>query len=106
MALQNHLKGRLSVQGYWARFASARPTRRQFLAGLGATGAAAVLAGCSSPHHNSAVPPPAASNRLLSFPEDTTSSAVNGGVYKGVSHADVTTFDPLAAGSGLVNNLI
>ena len=94
------------MPGYWDRLASSRPTRRRFVAGLGATAVAAALAACSSPHHRDSDPTPAASSRLISYPEDTTSSALNGGTFKGVSHGDVTTFDPLAAGSGLVNNLI
>jgi peptide/nickel transport system substrate-binding protein len=86
----------LSDRGFWERAFPGRVNRRRALAGgLTVAGASALaLAGC-----NPEQLAPAPRHSLLSTPEDSTSSAIPGGVFKSFIPTDVSTFDVLATSS-------
>ncbi len=91
--------------GYWDRFTRSRIGRRKALAAAGAVGAGAAalsLVGCGGDGEDSgdATPTgPKDTSGLLYSPADTTKTAKKGGVYKALTSADVTSFDPLSSQS-------
>jgi len=91
-------------QGYWQRWLRPRLGRRRFLAALGATGAAVALSACGS--SSNASPTATAGETLLATPEDTTSTAKQGGVLRSVLVADVPSFDPHSAASTAVHTQV
>jgi peptide/nickel transport system substrate-binding protein len=93
----------VSNRSYWQRFTNARTNRRKALAsagavGLGAVALAAVGCGGGEEGGDGDGGAPDASG-LLGERVDTTKDAKPGGVFQGLTTADVTSFDPLTSPS-------
>ncbi len=82
---------------YWEKFTNQRLNRRKALAAAGGIGAGAValsLAGCGGGGSDDTK---GNSSGLVSNPEDTTSKAKAGGVFKDFVGADVPSLDPIGS---------
>jgi peptide/nickel transport system substrate-binding protein len=87
---------------YWERFANSRLTRRRALAGSAAVGVGAVAlsaVGCGGGSSGGGGEAGAPAAGLLTQPVDTTKQAKAGGIWKSLTGADVTNFDPLSSQS-------
>src|SRR5262245_46139847 len=87
----------MASHGYWD-FPPKGLSRRQVLAGISAAGGAGVLVALGGGGGSSSRGggEQSDSSSLLSKPQDTTSKAVAGGVYKIYTTLDIITFDVIA----------
>ncbi len=89
----------MKEQGFWARISHARFSRRRALAGAAGLGAgltALSLVGCGGGGSSKSGSEGGASG-LISSPQDTTTGAKLGGVFKDFVGADVPSLDPIGS---------
>ncbi len=94
----------MTMSGYWAKLTQARLNRRRALAGAAGGAVALSLVGCGGGSDSSSDPGGTGSavkdsSGLLTPKLDRTAEAKQGGTWKTLTTADVTSFDPLSSQS-------